>query len=150
MEVEVNEGEYHPVTIDNILEYCWQNKRDYNLDIEVWRYPFLYDAVRLEVDACMCYPLSVQVTPYNVAAITGSRVETFNDGSLQVRASAASHLMLVSNGVGYLTSLVIGFDKEAELEDMLDTVPMSKLALELTEQVDGATVSVVVEEEILY
>ena len=150
MEVEVNEGEYHPVTIDNILEYCWQNKRDYNLDIEVWRFPQMYDVVRLDVDACMCYPLSVQVTPYTVAAVTASRIETYNDGSLQVRCSAACDLQLVSNGVGYLTSLVIGFDKEPELEDMLETRDMSKLALELTEADADDTVSVVVEEEILY
>jgi len=58
MEVEVNEGEYHPVTIDNILEWCWQNKRDYNLECEITRYPFLYGgAINHWVDANMCYPL---------------------------------------------------------------------------------------------
>ncbi len=151
MEVEVNEGEYHPVTIDNILEWCWQNKRDYELDLTVIRYPFLYVAdTNLDVDACMCYPLACMGTSYGVATDTSIQVLTFDNGRMDIRAGDACHANLVIDGVGYLTSLVIGFDKEVELEDMLDTVPMSKLALELTETDSGDTVSVVVEEEILY
>ncbi|GAJ20155.1 unnamed protein product [marine sediment metagenome] len=69
---------------------------------------------------------------------------------MYVNAADACHAMLSTNGVGYLTSLVIGFDKEPDLSDMLDTRDMSKLALELTETTSGDTVSVVVEEEILY
>ncbi|MBA7572238.1 hypothetical protein ES708_14014 [subsurface metagenome] len=151
MEVEVNEGEYSPVTIDNILEYCWQNKRDYNLDIEVWRYPLLYAPdLNIRVDACMCYPLSCQGTAYNIGADTTISIFGFEDGAMYVNAADACHALLSTNGVGYLTSLVIGFDKEPDLEDMLDTREMSKLALELTENTSGDTVSVVVEEEILY
>lgn len=151
MEVEVNEGEYHPVTIDNPLEWCWQNKRDYELDLTVVRYPFLYGgAVNHDVDACMCYPQSCQGTAFGLtpAAIIG--VVTFDSGRMDVVGSEATHAHLIIDGVGYLTSLVIGFDKEKDLSDMLDTREMSKLSLELTEQVAGATVSVVVEEEILY
>lgn len=151
MELEVNEGEYSPVTIDNILEWCWQNKRDYNLDIETWRYPFLYVAdAALDVDACMCYPLTVQATPYVVTADTAIRVHTFDNGRLDVISDEICHAMLNINGVGYMTSLVIGFDQHPELDDMLDTREMSKLELEMTENTSGDTVSVVVEEEILY
>ncbi|GAI87185.1 unnamed protein product, partial [marine sediment metagenome] len=71
-------------------------------------------------------------------------------GSMNVMATIACNTTLKISGVGFLTSLIIGFDKEPELEDMLDTGEMSKLALELTETADGDTVSVVVEEEILY
>ena len=151
LEVEVNEGEYHPVTIDMPLEWCWQNKRDYNLDIEVSRYPFLYVAdTLLDVDACMCYPLTVQATPYAAGADTAIHLWGFDNGRLDVRSDEICYGLIEITGVGYLTSLVIGFDKEPELEDMLDTRDMSKLALELTEAADSDTVSVVVEEEILY
>lgn len=151
MEVEVNEGEYSPITVDNPLEYCWQNKRDYNLDIEVWRYPFIYATdTAIYVDSCMAYPLYVGVTPYINTADSALRIHTLDNGRLHVLADVACHAMLVTNGVGYLTSLVLGFDKEPDLEDMLDTREMSKLALKLTETASGDTVSVVVEEEILY
>jgi len=151
MEVEVNEGEYSPITVDNPLEYCWQNKRDYNLDIEAWRYPYLYAAdTAIDVDALMCYPLTVQVTPYSNATDNAPKVHTFDNGRLDVLSDEICHAMLNINGVGYLTSLVLGFDKEPDLEDMLDSREMSKLSLELTETASGDTVSVVVEEEILY
>jgi len=151
MEVEVNEGEYHPVTIDNILEWCWQNKRDYKLNFDVVRYPFLYVAdSNLDVDANMCYPLACMGTSYGVALDTSIQVWGFDNGRMDIRAGDACHANLVITGVGFLTSLVIGFDKEPELEDMLDTREMSKLALELTETDSADTVSVVVEEEILY
>lgn len=151
MEVEVNEGEYHPVTIDNVLEYCWQNKRDYDLDIEAWRYPQLYVVdTNLDVDALMCYPLCVNATPYGTGADSSIHIWDFDNGRLDVVADGVGYGLLAINGVGYLTSLVIGFDKEPDLEDMLDTREMSKLALELTENTSGDTVSVVVEEEILY
>lgn len=74
----------------------------------------------------------------------------YQDGSLLVWADNISFGQILAKGVGYMTSLLIGFDKEPELEDMLDTREMSKLALELTENTSGDTVSVVVEEEILY
>lgn len=151
MEVEVNEGEYHPVTIDNILEYCWQNKRDYNLDIEVVRFPYFWDiAGHIYVDACMCYPLAVFLTPYSDPAVSTDRIPTLNNGMVQIKSDVVSDLHFLATGVGYLTSLVIGFDHEPEFEDMLDTREMSKLALELTETDKEDTVSVVVEEEILY
>ncbi|GAH84494.1 unnamed protein product, partial [marine sediment metagenome] len=151
MEVEINEGEAHPVTIDNVLEYCWQNKRDYNLNIEVIRYPYLYGAdAHILVDACMCYPLSVQGTMYGTDPSEPLAIFDFNDGSLDVWPGVACYATLLIHGVGYLTSLVIGFDKEPDLEDMLETRDLSKLALELTETDTGDTVSVVVEEEILY
>ena len=151
MEVEVNEGEYHPVTIDNPLEWCWQNKRDYNLELETYRYPYLYVAdTNLDVDACMCYPLTVQGTPYGAGVDTAIRIWGFDNGRLDVVSDEICYGLISINGVGYLTSLIIGFDKEPELEDMLDTRDMSKLSLELTEAASGDTVSVVVEEEILY
>lgn len=151
MEVEVNEGEYHPVTIDNILEWCWQNKRDYELDLTVVRYPLIFEADQdHDVDACMCYPLGVLGTSHGVATDTNIIVFGLDSGRLNIRGGDACHANIVIDGVGYLTSLVIGFDKEKDLSDMLDTREMSKLSLELTEVLANRTVSVVVEEEILY
>lgn len=151
LEVEVDEGAYHPVTVDFPLEWCWQNKRDYDLDIEVVRYPFLYGAdAHILVDACMCYPLSVQATIFGTDPSEPLGIWGFGNGSLDVWPGCACHATLLIHGVGYLTSLVIGFDKEPELEDMLDTAGMSKLSLEITETIKDKTVSVVVEEEILY
>jgi len=151
MEVEVNEGEYHPVTIDNPLEWCWQNKRDYDLNFDVVRYPFLYTPdTSLDVDANMCYPLACMGTAFGSGPDTTISVITFDNGRMDVQAADACHANLVITGVGFLTSLIIGFDKEEDLADMLDTGEMSKLALELTETDSGDTVSVVVEEEILY
>lgn len=151
MELEVNEGEYHPVTYDNIWQACIQNKMDYNLDICVERYPYLYLVDNQHnVDACMCYPVGVQVTPYTGQADSACRVFTFNDGSLIVIPDVTCSAMVTSRGTGYMTSVLMGFDQHPELEDMLDTVPMSKLALELTETDADDTVSVVVEEEVLY
>ncbi|GAI79702.1 unnamed protein product, partial [marine sediment metagenome] len=60
------------------------------------------------------------------------------------------HATLKISGVGFLNSLIIGFDQHPELDDMLDSREMSKLSLELTEVLADRTVSVVVEEEILY
>jgi len=151
LEVEVNEGEYSPATVDYPLEWCLQNKIDYDLDIVTVRYPLIYVAdAAVYVEANMCYPLAAMVTPYSNVADNAPKVHTFDNGRLHVMSDEICHVNVVTRGVGFLTSLLIGFDQHPELEDMLDTRPMSKLALEMTETADSDTVSVVVEEEVLY
>jgi len=151
MEVEVNEGEYSPATVDFPLEWCLQNKIDYDLNVVTCRYPYLYVVdTNLDVEANMCYPLCVQATPYGTGPDSAIHIWGFDNGRLDVVTDAVGYGLISSEGVGFLTSLVIGFDQHPELEDMLDSREMSKLALELTETADADTVSVVVEEEILY
>ncbi|GAI66613.1 unnamed protein product, partial [marine sediment metagenome] len=133
------------------LEWCWQNKRDYNLECEITRYPFLYGgAINHWVDANMCYPLCFNGNAFDNVPTGVIGCRTFGNGRMEVQDSVAGHATLKISGVGFLNSLIIGFDKEPELEDMLDSREMSKLSLELTEVLADRTVSVVVEEEILY
>lgn len=150
-ELQVNEGEYSPVHYKNMLEAANQNKIDYKLDIEVVRFPYLYAlSTSIDVDACMCYPLSVQVTEYGGTGIYTCDVWGFDGGRLDVRSEGICEAMVAAKGLSYMTSVLMGFDKEKDLSDMLDTRDMGILKLIGTEQESGDTVSVVIEEEVLY
>lgn len=151
MELQVDEGVYSPVIIDNPMEWCWQNVLNYNLNTKVvknvWHYAITKDC---SYDCLLCYPQAIETNP---AGGTGNYVIDILDlvsGLLTGRTGAAGQFYITAHGAGYLNSLLIGFDREPNLADMLDTAPMGKLKLILTETAASKIVSVVVEELIPY
>jgi len=151
VELQVNEGEYSPVHIKNVLEWCLQNKMDYGLDIETIRFVQIGAIdTAWDVDLMMCYPLATNITPWSVKPDIACKVENFDSGRCDIRCDETTELMVVTKGSGYLTSVLIGFDLEKDLSDMLETRDMGVLKLIGTEQESGDTVSVVIEEEVLY
>lgn len=152
LELEVNEGEYSPVTIPHLMEWAWQNKEDYGLEIRTHRALWMAAVdTTYDCDCNMDIPQFVSIfNDGSATADSSCRSWDYASGIIHAQSDiGARHCMLVE-GAGYMTSIVIGFDLDAELEDMLDTAGMAKLELEITETADGDTVSVVVEEEILY
>lgn len=152
VELQVDEGAYSPVIIPNITEWMWQNKLEYKLDIRTIREFFLPTAdASYYCDVCMCYPQYVGAIQYGNIADSGQRIFGFNDGIPIVQSDADGQPHTVwADGAGYMTALLIGFDIEPDLSDMLDTKPMACLKLLGTETADADTVSMVVEEELLY
>jgi len=151
VELEVDEGVYSPVTIDNMMEWCWQNKEDYKLDIRTHRCVLLdtADAAR-DCDSNMCYPQHVELFPIaSATADSSARVFDLGSGIIHAQCDVACVHSMFTEGTGYLTAILIGFDLP-NFDNLLDTRGMSKLELEMTEYADGDTVSVVVEEEVLY
>jgi hypothetical protein len=151
MELEVDEGVYSPVIIDNPMEWSWQNVLDYMLDTKVVKCVFLKAADQGEdCDVLMAYPQAIMVIPHVDTLDASARVWDFNNGLAEIRCDEPGTHELVAHGAGYLNSLLIGFDKAPDLADMLDATKMGKLKLILTEADPAKVVSVVVEEEILY
>ena len=151
MELEVNEGEFSPVTIDSPMEWTWQNILDYMLDCKVVKCVYLKAVDECEyTDLLMCYPQGVFVTPHVATADASARVWDFANGLADIRCDVAYTHELVAHGAGYLNSLLIGFDKEPDLSQMFDTAGMGKLKLILTETAASKVVSIVVEELITY
>uniref|UniRef100_A0A6H2A1E0 Uncharacterized protein n=1 Tax=viral metagenome TaxID=1070528 RepID=A0A6H2A1E0_9ZZZZ len=151
IELEVDEGAYSPVIIDSPVEFSWQNVLDYGLDVKVVKCVYLKAVDEAEYcDLLMAYPQGVMVIPHVATADASARVWDFGNGLADIRCDVAYTHELVAHGAGYLNSLVIGFDKEKDLSDMLNTREMGKLKMILTETAASKVVSVVVEEEILY
>jgi len=151
MELEVDEGAYSPVVIDNIMEWSWQNVLDYGLDTKVVKCVFLKAVDEDEYcDVLMAYPQAIMVIPHLATADASARVTDFNNGLATIRCDIAGTHELVAHGAGYLNSVLIGFDQEPDLADMLDTAGMGKLKLILTETAASKVVSVVVEELVPY
>ena len=150
-ELQVDEGAYSPVIIDHPLEWSSQNVEDYGLDVTVSKSVYLKAFDETEYcDLLMCYPRSIAALPYFTAADASARIINYGNGLAEIQCDVAGYHELTARGIGYLNSLLIGFDKEPTLSDMLDTKPMGILKLILTETAASKVVSVVVEEEILY
>lgn len=151
IELQVDEGAYSPVIIPNIMAWCKQNKMEYGLDLRT-KCEFYNDGSEAlwDCDVQMCYPVAVHAAPYGTGEYTVLRIWDYDSGLVDLIATKAGTYELSADGYGYLTSLLIGFDMEADLADMLDTKGMASLRLLLIETGDGDTVSMVVEEEVLY
>lgn len=150
-ELQVDEGVYSPVVIDNPMEWGWQNVLDYGLDTKVVKCVYLPTAdVGIYCDVLMAYPQDIGVTPGQNVLTATPWVQGFGDGLAIIASSDIGSHGLVAHGAGYLNSLLIGFDKEPDLSGMLETRGMGKLKLILTETAASKVVSVVVEEEVLY
>lgn len=151
VELQVDEGAYSPVIIPNVVEWCQQNKIDYGLTIRTAaEFYNIAGGNMCDCDLCMCYPLVVHVAPYGAGKYTGLYIWDYDNGLADVVAATAGPYEVSAKGVGYLTSILLGFDKEPDLADMLETMGMASLKLLLTESADSDTVSLVVEEEVLY
>ncbi len=157
LELKVNEGEYSPIVIDDMVEAALQNKLEYGLDLHQNIAMYLYTLAATHfTDAFIPYHSSAvgQLVParrqHFVEVAVGNGVL---DGVLNhhdAGAVTASWMEVWCDGAGFQRAILLGFDLQPELEDMLETRDMGKLELEITEQSSGDTVSVVVEEEILY
>ena len=151
IELEVDEGAYSPVIIDNPMEWSWQNVLDYMLDTKVVKCVYLKAEDQSNYfDMLQAYPQAVLAIPHFTAAEAGDRVMDFGNGLIELQGDIAGGRELVAHGAGYLNSLLIGFDKEPDLSDMMDTAGMGKLKMILTENAASKVVSVVVEELIPY
>lgn len=151
IELQVDEGAYSPIIIPNIMAWCIQNKLEYNLNIEtVAEFSITEVDVSYDCDVQMCYPQIVVAFPYSSVVDASARTPDFDNGLVDLQVDALAEYMLTAQGTGYLTSILLGFDVEPDLADMLDTKGMASLRLLLTETADTDTVSMVVEEEVLY
>lgn len=151
MELQVNEGEYSPVTITRFSDWAWQNTLDYGLSIEVAKTVYVKSADEMEyVDTLMDFPYFMAVTPHIYGAKYYANVCDFGNGLARIIGSGAGDHDVLTKGAGYLGAILIGFDKEPDLSDMLNTADMSELKLIITEDAADKTVSLVVEEEVLY
>lgn len=151
VELQVDEGAYSPIIIANILEWCWQNITDYGLDVTTHSNFYFPDGgITNLYNLLMCYPVTCTITPSGDATHFSTRVRDYNNGVAHLVSDGADNYIVRSWGAGYLTSILLGFDKEPDLVDMLDTKGMASLKLLLTETDSADTVSMLVEEEVLY
>lgn len=157
LELEVDEGAYSPIVADSMMELALQNKVDYNLDLKLHaRIHHFVHALAMQFDSFLAYHQSAVATGVYTAATNPLSV-TMAGGMVDVvslsiaEVSWVPHVTsLIADGAGYQRAVLLGFDKEPGLADMLDTKDMGILKLLITETADGDTVSVVVEEEVLY
>ncbi len=157
LELQVNEGEYSPEKHDNMMELAIQNKLDYNLDLR--QQLSMYDHIvnsTVQTDAFIPYHTIVQATMYPARAdhnVSASCANGVIDGVIVLDSTGSftgSNIEIAVDGAGYQRAVLLGFDKEKDLSDMLDTRGMGKLELEITENNASRVISVVVEEEVLY
>lgn len=150
-ELMVDDGAYSPVVIDSMTYWAWQNVIDYGLDISVAKTVYVKAASEMEyVDTLMDYPQTCVVTPHIYGSAYYGNVCDYGDGLARIIGNQAGDFDTLWKGSCYLGAILIGFDKAPDLSDMLDTTGMSKLELILTEAAADKTVSLVVEEEMLY
>lgn len=150
-ELQVDEGAFSPVKSISQMQWAQQNVLDYGLDVTVKKdINIIASSTRQYDDILMCWPQFVGLTPMATSANNYGQVEDVNNGLCMTQGLASDVFKMVGMGCGYLNAQVIGFDKEPDLADMLDTRDMSALKLILTERAADKTVSVVVEEEVLY
>lgn len=157
LELKVNEGEYSPIVVDQMMEFALQNKLDYGLNLQQGIPVYIYiQGLAMLTDAFIPYHshVAVAMDPLSRGQTLGVSV---GNGVLDVVAREESGAAFVAtnadcivDGAGYQRAVLLGFDKEPDLVDMLDTRDMGKLDLEITEADSGDTVSAVVEEEVLY
>lgn len=151
IELQVDEGAYSPVIISNPSEWCRQNVAEYNLSVRTVMEFFLYAVdTSIDCDVRMCYPQHISASPYGAGADSNGRVQDFDSGRADMQCDVAANYTVEAEGNGYMTSLLMGFDKEPDLADLLDTKDMASLKILGTEQESGDTISVVIEEEVLY
>lgn len=157
LELEVDEGAYSPIVADNMMELALQNKLDYGLNLAQDFPVYIYEVNSThQADAFMPYHSSVQGVLVPATADLVPSVTVGNgvvDAVIVVDsggAFTASWIECRVDGAGYQRAVLLGFDKAPDLADMLDTKNMGILKLLITEGDADDTVSVVVEEEVLY
>lgn len=157
LELEVDEGAYSPIVATSMLDLAMQNKLDYGLNLQQLVPVYIYiQGLTMLVDVFLPYNAHVAAVmdPLSRGQAIGASI---GNGVLDVIAREESAAAFVAtnadcivDGAGYQRAVLLGFDKAPDLSDMLDTRDMGILKLLITEGDADDTVSVVVEEEVLY
>ncbi len=161
IELEVDEGAYSPVIIDSMMEWALQNKLDYGLDLRQNIAQYIYTKREThQTDAFIPYHSSAVAT-FVPSAGAAQENQIFSvsigngviDGVVSEDTGAAITAMWLEvwcDGAGYQRAVLLGFDQEPNLADMLETRDMGILKLLITEGAASRLISAVVEEEVLY
>lgn len=151
IELEVNNGEYSPVRITNMMDWLWQQVQDYGLqNVQSGKVYMPVALGRVTAPPDFSYYQDVVTTPHGFAGEMTAGVYCDITLPLRIDGQQVAEISYQARGYGFQGCLLIGFDHEADGGDLLDTAGMSALNLVLTEVADGLTGAITLQEVMLY
>ena len=134
LEVQVNNGEYSPVIIQEPMIWCAQEVSEYGLSNIVGGIDYLVSTSEMDLPYWWSYLEDIEATPYAYAGAIDVNVHGITiPARVAAAATGAQEVMFTMRGWGFQKCLRIGFDHEYDGIDLLDARDMGSLDLILTE-----------------
>lgn len=134
LELRVNDGEYSPVTVKSMMDWCMAEAQEYGLGEEVGGIDYAVSTGNVDLPNWFSYIETVNAAPYGAVGELNLNVHGI---TLPPRVRAATtgnqEFMFSMRGWGFQKCLRIGFDHEYDGFDLLQTAGMGSLDLVITE-----------------
>jgi len=134
LEVRCNEGEYSPVIVKSMMEWCMSEAQEYTLHNEIGGIEYLIANTRMDLPYWWSYYEGATAWEYGLASATPRLLEYITPPArLCGNATTAGEATFSTRGYGFQKCLRIGFDHEYEGFDLLQTRGLGAVDLLVTE-----------------
>ena len=147
LELRVNDGEYSPVIIKSMMDWCMAEVQEYGLHNEIGGIEYMVDTQQMEIPRWWSYfdtLLGVTYGSYAAEAMTHLGITL--PARLVNQTTGDKESIFSYRGAGFQKCLRIGFDHEADGYDLLQTAGMGSLDLVITEAAASLAAKVFVQD----
>jgi hypothetical protein len=151
LEVVVNDGEYSPVHIKDIMDWTQAEAAEYGLSNIVGGIDYAVGTSEMDLPYWWSYVESVLASPYGYAGEINLETHGITiPARVKANSTGNQEFMFVTRGWGFQKCLRIGFDHERDGADLLPTSGLGALDLQCTEAAASCEARCFVQDVISY
>ena len=151
LEVRCNEGEYSPIIVKSMMDWCLSEASEYGLHDELGGIDYIKSNTVMDLPYWWSYAESLHVDSYTALALMPD-IQGLLTLPMRIRGQAgeAGEAVFSTRGTGFQKCLRLGFDHDYEGMDLLQTGNLGALDLLVTEATAAYEAAMFVQDIISY